>query len=217
MTGRFRVRKRSPRGSGGLLADEILDAATDLLISSGDAAGVSIRAVAARVGVTSPSIYLHFEDKDALLGAVCARYFEQFDEIVEEASAGIDDILERGVAQGVAYVRFAIENPVIFRQAFASSSDTPTQTDEVLVASAFRRLGQTVSEAMDAGELPEGDVVPMMLQLWSVVHGVADLMTAKPGLPWGDDLSLAEGLLRATLNGFRQESVKSELQRPDMR
>ena len=212
-----RVRKRSPRGSGGQLAEEILDAATDLLISSGSGAGVSIRAVAARVGVTSPSLYLHFDDKESLLDAVCARFFEQFDAVMGEAAEGIDDIVERGIAQGLAYVRFAIENPVIFREAFARSTTAPTQTDEVLMASAFQRLSATVSDAMDVGRLPAGEVTPRVLQLWSVAHGVADLMTAKPGLPWGDDLHLAAQLLRAALNGFGQESVKSELPRPGTR
>ncbi|NED65050.1 helix-turn-helix transcriptional regulator, partial [Streptomyces sp. SID10244] len=68
-------RTRSPRGSGELLAEEIIASATALLLEEGDDAAVSIRAVAGRVGVTPPSIYLHFADKDALLDAVCARYF----------------------------------------------------------------------------------------------------------------------------------------------
>ncbi|MEZ5210688.1 TetR/AcrR family transcriptional regulator [Gordonia sp. PP30] len=204
------MRKRSPRGSGELLADEILQAATDLLIERGGHAAVSIRAVADAVGVTPPSIYLHFTDKEELLDAVCARFFEQFDAVMMAASEGVDDVVDRGLAQGMAYVRFAIDNPVIFREAFARSSTTPTQTDEVLMASAFRHFADTVVEAMDTGVLPRGDVVAMVLKLWSVAHGIADLMTAKPGLPWGDDLSLAEDVLTAALRGFVKESVKSE-------
>ena len=49
---------------------------------------MSIRSVAKRVGVTPPSIYLHFTDKDALLDAVCARYFEKLDEEMQAAAAG---------------------------------------------------------------------------------------------------------------------------------
>ncbi|GAC58242.1 putative TetR family transcriptional regulator [Gordonia hirsuta DSM 44140 = NBRC 16056] len=211
------MRKRSPRGSGGLLGDEILDAATELLIAGDGGAGVSIRAVAARVGVTPPSIYLHFADKEELLDAVCARFFEQFDDVMVAAADGIDDLTERGVAQGLAYVRFAIDNPVIFREAFARPTTEPTQTDQVLMASAFQRMRATVAEAMEAGVLPRGEVTAMVLRLWSIAHGVADLMTAKPGLPWGQDLTLAEDVLRAALTGFGQESVKSELLRRDER
>src|SRR6185295_14050813 len=64
-------RRRAPRGSGDQLRDEILDATTGLLLETGHAKAVSIRSVAQRVGVTPPSIYLHFADKEALLDAVC--------------------------------------------------------------------------------------------------------------------------------------------------
>ncbi|MGZ5396215.1 MAG: TetR/AcrR family transcriptional regulator, partial [Mycobacterium sp.] len=81
-------RRRAPRGSGEQLRDEILDATTDLLLETGHAKEVSIRSVAQRAGVTPPSIYLHFTDKDALLDAVCARYFEKLDEEMQAAAAG---------------------------------------------------------------------------------------------------------------------------------
>ncbi|GAB33025.1 putative TetR family transcriptional regulator [Gordonia otitidis NBRC 100426] len=101
-----------------MLADEIIDAATSLLLDAEAASAVSIRAVAERVGVTPPSIYLHFADKDALLEAVCARYFEQLDEKLAEASIGVDDPLERALQMGMAYVRFAVDTPVLYREAF---------------------------------------------------------------------------------------------------
>lgn len=215
--GRCRVRKRSPRGSGEQLAEEILEATTDLLIAGGGSAGVSVRAVADRVGVTPPSIYLHFTDKEELLDAVCARFFERFDAVMMAESADAADVVERALAQGLAYVRFALDNPVIFREAFARSTSAPTQTDQVLMASAIQRFSETVAEAMDAGLLPPGDVTGMVLRLWSVAHGVADLMTAKPGLPWGDGLTVAEDVLRAAFSGFVQDSVKLEPMRPDVR
>ncbi|GEE04190.1 hypothetical protein nbrc107696_46360 [Gordonia spumicola] len=83
-------RPRSPRGSGEQLADEIIAATTDLLMELGSGDAVSIRAVAQRVGVTPPSIYLHFQDKDALLDAVCAHYYERFDDVMMAAGEGID-------------------------------------------------------------------------------------------------------------------------------
>ena len=80
-------RRRAPRGSGEQLRDEILTAATDLLIETGDEKAVSIRSVAQRVGVTPPSIYLHFADKTALLDAVCCQYFEKLDEEMQAVAA----------------------------------------------------------------------------------------------------------------------------------
>jgi AcrR family transcriptional regulator len=59
-------RRRARKGEGELLREEILDAAEALLIEKGHPDAVSIRAVAARVGVSPPAIYLHFADKDEL-------------------------------------------------------------------------------------------------------------------------------------------------------
>ena len=71
--------------------------------------------MAQRVGVTPPSIYLHFNDKDALLDAVCARYFEKLDEEMQRAAAGQPTAIEVLRAQGLAYVRFAIATPELYR------------------------------------------------------------------------------------------------------
>src|SRR5512144_787572 len=95
-------RRRAPRGFGDQLRDEILDATTELLLETGHAKAVSIRSVAQRVGVTPPSIYLHFVDKDALLDAVCARYFEKLDEEMQRVSADQPSTVEVLRAQGLA-------------------------------------------------------------------------------------------------------------------
>ncbi|AZG45028.1 TetR/AcrR family transcriptional regulator [Gordonia insulae] len=195
-------RTRSPRGSGELLAEEIIEAANALLLEHGDDAAVSVRAVAARVGVTPPSIYLHFADKDAMLDAVCARYFEQLDGVMAEVSAGIDDPLERALQQGLGYVRFAVTTPVLYRIAFRQSGpDGPSKVDEVLATSAFNRMSATVAELAAEGFFPDSDVTEVLLEFWAAAHGVASLMLAKPGLPWGDDLALAESLMRSVCLG----------------
>lgn len=215
------ARKRSPRGSGEQLADEILDAADSLLIERGSADALSIRAVAERVGVTPPSIYLHFTDKEALLDAVCARYFERFDGVMMAAAAGLDDPRERALAQGLAYVRFALGNREIFQVTFSrvTPPGAPTLTDEVLLGSAFTNFSDTVRELRVHGLLPddEAEVTGQVLQLWSAAHGIAALMIARPGLPWGDDLALAERMLKAVCDGLGQPSVSSEPTRPDRR
>jgi len=77
------VRTRARRGEGDLLRDEILTAAERLLVETGNEDSVSIRAIAEAVGVTPPSIYLHFPDKETLLFAVCERQFAIFREALE--------------------------------------------------------------------------------------------------------------------------------------
>ncbi|WOC11374.1 TetR/AcrR family transcriptional regulator [Gordonia sp. MP11Mi] len=210
MTDPVEPRPRSPRGSGDQLADEIIDATTDLLISLGSAEAVSIRAVAHRVGVTPPSIYRHFDDKEELLDAVCANYFEKFADVMKEASDGVDDLLDRALAQGLAYIRFAIDSAVVYRTAAMRVTEPgkPSKTDEMLLSSAWVYFSDTVEQLMAAGIVPVGDPVATVLKLWATAHGLASLMISKPGLPWGDDMEIAESTLRAVCDGLGQEPVK---------
>jgi AcrR family transcriptional regulator len=194
-------RRRAPRGSGDLLRDQILDAATELLLETGHAKAVSIRSVAQRVGVTPPSIYLHFEDKEALLDAVCARYFEKLDDEMQRVSAGQPYTIEVLRAQGLAYVRFATETPELYRIATMGEWRSGSDVDAALASSAFAHMRATVRTLMDEGSCPPGDATTLALQLWSAAHGVASLLIAKPHLPFGDVEDFADRALGAMLCG----------------
>ncbi|WP_288812278.1 TetR/AcrR family transcriptional regulator [uncultured Gordonia sp.] len=198
-----RRRARSPRGSGENLAEEIIEAAGELLVENGDDTAMSIRAVANRVGVTPPSIYLHFADKEALLDAVCARYFERLDDEMAAASEGVDDAFRRALNQGMAYVRFAVATPVLYRVAFGkpTSAGHPSKVDEVLAASAYSRFAGTVTELADEGVFDHAEIADIVLEFWAAAHGIASLMLAKPGLAWGDDFARAEAMLTAMCLG----------------
>jgi AcrR family transcriptional regulator len=193
-------RRRAPRGSGEQLREEILDAATELLLETGHAKAVSIRSVAQRVGVTPPSIYLHFADKDALLDAVCARYFEKLDEqmqLVADQPSSIEVLR----AQGLAYVRFARETPELYRIATMGDGRPGSDVDLTLNSSAFRHLRTSVETLIAEGVYPAGDATAMALELWTATHGVAAMLIAKPYLPWGDAEEFADRVLRAVCLG----------------
>jgi AcrR family transcriptional regulator len=204
-------RRRAPRGSGDLLHDQILDAATQLLLETGHAKAVSIRSVAQRVGVTPPSIYLHFEDKDALLDAVCARYFEKLDEEMQRVSAGQPCSIEVLRAQGLAYIRFATETPELYRIATMGEWRSDSDVDAALASSAFEHMCATVRGLMEEGLCPRGDAATVALQLWSAAHGVASLLIAKPHLPFGDPTDFAARVLGAVFCGH----IVEELVGPD--
>ena len=194
-------RRRAPRGSGELLHDQILDSATDLLLTTGHARDVSIRAVAERVGVTSPSIYLHFADKDALLDAVCARYFEKFDEEMQRAAAGQSTTLDILRAQGLAYVRFTTQTPELYRIATMAEGHPGSDVDATLASSAFGHIRDSVQTLMDEGIYAREDPMTVALELWTAAHGVAALLIAKPYLPFGDLDSFADRVFQAVVAG----------------
>lgn len=194
-------RRRSPRGSGEQLRAEILTAATELLLESGDESAVSIRAVANRVGVTPPSIYIHFADKDTLIDEVVAQYFTRLDEVMRAAGAEHADSWEAAHAQGMAYVRFAVENAELYRVATMKVCAEGTDADAVLGQSAFVHFAETIERLMDEGFVDKGDPTPVVLELWTAAHGVAALMIAKPYIAIGEDYELAERVLTSVCLG----------------
>jgi AcrR family transcriptional regulator len=194
-------RRRAPRGSGEQLREEILEAATGLLLETGNAKAVSIRSVAQRVGVTPPSIYLHFADKDALLDAVCARYFEKLDEEMQLVAAGQPSAIDVLRAQGLAYVRFATKTPELYRIATMGEGRPDSDVDMTLNTSAFVHLRNAVESLMAEGTYPAGDSTSFALELWAAAHGVAALLISRPYLPWGDAEEFADRVLRAVCCG----------------
>jgi AcrR family transcriptional regulator len=184
------------------LRGEILDAAKKLLAETADAGAVSIRAVADIVGVTPPSIYLHFADKDALIEAVVADVFTELDEVMTAASAGVAHPLERVCQQGMAYVRFALESPEHYRLATMATHNQIGDVDQVLRTSAFAHFAESITACMDAGIFAVGDPTPVVLRLWSSAHGIASLLIAKPYVPWGDPMDAAYDVMGATAQGL---------------
>jgi AcrR family transcriptional regulator len=188
-------RRRAARGSGEQLRDEILNATTDLLLETGHAKEVSIRSVALRVGVTPPSIYLHFADKDALLDAVCARYFEKLDEEMQRAAVDQPSTIEALRAQGLAYVRFALKTPELYRIATMGEGRPGSDVDVTLNGSAFVHMRTTIEALMAEGVYPPGDPTEKALELWTAAHGIVAMLISRPYLPWGDIDEFADRVL----------------------
>lgn len=183
------ARPRARRGEGDRLRDEIIAAAEALLLETGSEDAVSIRAVADRVGVTAPSIYRHFTDKQHLLFEVCAIHFARFDAVMAAAVADVDaDPVAALRALGQAYVRFAVEEPEHYRIMFMGRSElTPEQyADEVFAeGGAFPTLVATLQAGIDAGRFRD-DLPPahdIAVVVWALVHGVASLAVTKPAFP----------------------------------
>lgn len=194
-------RVRARRGSGERLRDEILDATTELLLETGHARSVSIRSVARRVGVTPPSIYLHFADKEALMDAVCARYFEKLDPEMRRLATEYASPVEVLRAQALAYVRFAVQTPELYRIATMGEWRSGSSVDTTLNSSAFKHIRATVQRLMDDGTYRPDDPTTVALELWSAAHGVAAMLIAKPHLPFGDTETFVDRVLSSVFCG----------------
>jgi AcrR family transcriptional regulator len=163
------ARTRNPRGSGTRLRDEIVDAAIGLIDEADDPAGLTLRGIARRAGITAPSIYSHFADLAAITTAVLASSFDELSAAVQAALDGQEDPGRALIAVGDAYVRFAWERPARYRLMFAASGYAPDAVATfALVEGAIR---DCVASGASASDDPRTDT----WLLWAALHGVATL------------------------------------------
>ena len=177
--------RRRRRGEGPRLREEILESAGRLLAEVGDARRLTMRAVADAAGVTPPSIYLHFADKAVLLEALMERGFREFDELLDRAAESAVEPCDGLRARCLAYVRFGLERPGEYRVLFSAVGLGPAGLGSAGTrphpgAASFFALVRAVEGCL-------GDPGPAFLrsvQLWSLLHGLVDLMITKPEFPW---------------------------------
>lgn len=199
-------RARARRGEGDKLRLEILAAAERLLALTSDESAVSIRAVADAVGVTPPSIYLHFADKEELLIEVCETNFDNVSKVVEEAAARASDPLEAIKLASLAYARFGIEHPEEYRILFMRKAPTlereQIEMNRLLNSSGYNWILGMVQQCMDAGLLRRTDPLLAVVGVWSMVHGITSLLISKPGFSWPALEELIEFNIDAHLKGL---------------
>ncbi len=171
-----RSQHRAKRGQGELLREELLDATETLLIEKGTMDAVSLRAIAKAVGVTPPSIYLHFVDKDELFFCMCNRRFEQFAGVLHEArDQHPDDALEAFRAMGHAYVRYGLDHAEHYRLLFGDGTAGAIEgrdPSELAGVAMFGELVTLIERGIAAGQFRAVDPFVLAMGTWAAMHGL---------------------------------------------
>ncbi|MGW4569244.1 TetR/AcrR family transcriptional regulator [Streptomyces sp. NPDC004561] len=152
----------------GDLRSACVRAALELLEEDGSAA-LSLRAVARRAGVSPTAPYRHYSDRDALLSAVAAEGYRELAGTLAAAHpspATADEL----AAVAVAYVRFALEHPALFRVMFAEPCD-PNSEERVSATAAISEYVRTIVRTAFPGVDPDA----LSTTVWALVHGLAFL------------------------------------------
>lgn len=194
------TRARARRGEGHRLRSELVAAASDLLADVGDPNRLSMRAVAAAVGVTPPSIYRHFEDKQALLVAVLEERWAELHDLLGTAAAGAGDPFDALRRWCLAYLRYAEDRPGHYRVLFSAAAPAGVGDDPEHHPGApvFLALVAAVQRCLDAGACADAarDSWFLALQIWLSGHGLVDLRIGQRfPFPWPP----AEAVLDAVL------------------
>ncbi len=183
--------------------DRLIEAAERLFVENGPGA-VSMRQLAAELGVSPMTPYRYFKDKDDILAAARASGFERFADALEAAYDAGDNPVQRAWDVGEAYVKFAFEHPAAYRLMFDLAQ--PTESDYPALVRAAARARATMSHytqgLLDAGLL-KGDPDVIAHVFWAAVHGLVVLKLADKLTPGMAFDRLWREMFRALSLGFR--------------
>jgi AcrR family transcriptional regulator len=176
------------------------------LLETGGEDGVSMRRVAAAVGITPMAIYHHFADRRALLNFVVDREFTKYSESFQA-------LPRRGTFESQiltcmdTYIDYAFAHPRIFDYVFAQPRPGARRFPEDFRARrspTLNPVADLLQKAMDAGYLKQDDVWELAMELWAHTHGyVALYHGGRFDLPEKEFRALVRRSIRRMLHGLK--------------
>lgn len=160
---------------------------------------VVVRDVARSLGVSPAAPFRHFVDRTDLLRAVALHGQERFlEEASRSAETAGDEPLLRFRAMGLAYVRFALRHPRVFRLMTLPEMSVPpsdaTPAQRALLEEGAKRNRDLVAAAHAKGDLEPGDPAASELAGIALAYGLARMFVDEM-LPREGGEALAEAVI----------------------
>ena len=168
----------------GDLKQVLLEASIELLREEGVDA-LTVAEVGRRVGVSSAAPYKHFADRLALLRAIATEGNRRLNATLITATEGTTDPHEAFRRSGVAYIRWAAENPALYRIA----------TDPAYIDYAGPHPDEEVPEPL------KGSMDTFWPALSELVRSGGALPTSHPLMEQLRGRALAQGLANMFVSG----------------
>lgn len=161
----------------------------------------SMRKVAALCNVSHAAPYKHFKSKEELINAISEYVFSNFEsslsEMVEKYK---NDPHERIIELGKKYVWFMVENPDYLKFAFLQNSESEIVIEENKLRSveygSFNVFKNCAVDYLISINVKEEEYAQDIIAMWSMVHGLAIMLSNKTFMYKGDYLKLVENILR---------------------
>lgn len=187
------------------IRSDILAAARDLFVTQGYA-NVSVRKIADQVGCAPGTIYLHFEDKDSILSAICVEMFAKLNKRMEAIRNDKGDPLERLRRGGRQYIQFALDHPYHYLATFGLTGAARFRSEEARRAGeeSFNCMRDCVRLCVEAKVMRSNDVEEISQSLWACWHGVAMLLIGKSDFPFIEQNRLIDSVLDMAIEGLRK-------------
>ena len=180
------ARRANPRGQGDRLRQDLLVAAKALVETHGSRQ-LTLRGLARQVGVSAPSVYLHFPNLDHLLAALVAQGFDDLTTATNAAARDLTDPAEELRVRCRAYCRFAIDHPRLYQLMFQDDLPLTLQAapDATPGRRSFENLIAAVRRCLEAGLAPaHDDPFRLASLIWTAEHGLVLARISRPAFPW---------------------------------
>jgi AcrR family transcriptional regulator len=195
-------------------AKRIAGAARRLLDSEG-AEAVTMRRVAAAVGITAMAVYRHYPDRKGLLNALAD---EGFSELAEKlAAARLAGSVRRARSRSTVgdrltrvldvNLRFALENPRLFELMFLTPREGARQYPRDFAAGkspTANLMAELVEEAMASGYFRKDDVWAIVFETGALLQGLMMLyLGGRVGMSAAQFRAFCHQSFRRYMDGIR--------------
>jgi AcrR family transcriptional regulator len=164
------------------LANALIGAALEIVEERG-AEALTLREVAAAVGVTHAAAYRHFDDKAALLAAVAERGFRALTLRLREVAEAREPHRRAGDratldALLAAYVEYGLTHPAVYQVMSGPrlNEDNRFAALEEAVNEAFHVILDAIEDAQRRGSMRGGASRDVAVGLWVTAHGFVELV-----------------------------------------
>lgn len=153
--------------------EEILEMAMEIVQELGMEA-VTARELGKRLGSSARPIFTVFENMEEVHQEIMRKAKALYREYVKEGLS--QEIAFKGV--GIAYIRFAQEEPKLFQLLFMQEKDEVKNLDEVL-SSIEESYDEILASVQEAYGLEPSIAKKLYQHLWIYTHGIATLCATK--------------------------------------
>ncbi|MDE2042470.1 MAG: TetR/AcrR family transcriptional regulator [Alphaproteobacteria bacterium] len=166
--------------------EQILDAALELFAHHG-LNNVTTRQIAQRVGISQPSLYAHFPNREAICAEVCLRAMDTLYVMLTTALDPLASLRTRIITLGRNYVQFGLNNEAAYRVAFMGdvTGDELPERDRVMGAG-LRAYEVLYALAVEACGGESHDCALLAQSIWASIHGLVSLLLSCREFPWVD-------------------------------
>jgi AcrR family transcriptional regulator len=156
---------------------KVLRDAAHEMIRVGGLDDLSMRALAARVGVSAMAAYRYYPGKDTLVEDIRTCVRRDFASFLQAAAADTSDPIGKFRSLCSAYLEYALRNEEDYRLMFGTVASSLATPPDVPGASAWQMLVHALESLPGAGS--HENIIDQAHLIWATLHGLVMLHLSK--------------------------------------